>query len=143
MSYKRFPKFAEYFSMLVKEKEPGMKQIDVALKLGIKQGTLSKICGGLLLPSDEMAARIADIWGVDDLPAMVVEARREDAAKALEGKNDGEVEVAMKFIKAMLEDEEGKTLLKKAVEVEISEQNEVFYEIEEFLKKINSRACIL
>ena len=143
MSYKRFPKFAEYFSSLMKEKEPGAKQVEVASKLGITQGTLAKLCGGLSLPSDEMAARIAEIWGVDDLPNKVIEARREDAMKPLGNENSGEVDSAMKFIKAMVEDEQGKMLLKKAVEVENSEREGVFNEIEDFLRVINARAYIL
>ena len=143
MGYNRFPKFADYFFKLMKEKEPGAKQVTVASKLGIKQGTLSKICGGMILPSDEMAARIAEIWGVDDLPNKVIEARREDAMKPLGNENNGEVDSAMKFIKAMVEDEQGKMLLKKAVEVENSEREGVFNEIEDFLRVINARACIL
>lgn len=136
MSYKRFPKFAEYFSKMMKEKEPGWKQVEVATKLGITQGTLAKIRGGLSLPSDEMAAKIAEIWGVDDLPNKVIEARREDATKPLGKENGGEVVASIELIKAMLKDKQGKMLLKRVVEVENPEQEGVFDEIEDYLRSI-------
>ena len=84
MSVKRFPKFAEYFNSLLKEKEPKAKQEEVAGKLGITQGALSKIKNGMMIPSDELAARISQVWGVEDFVELAVEARREDAMKILQ-----------------------------------------------------------
>lgn len=80
---KRFPRFAEYFNNLLKEKEPNSLQDSIASKLGISQGALSKIKNGAMLPSDELADRIVDAFGVEDFKEKVAEARREDTMKAI------------------------------------------------------------
>jgi phage repressor protein C with HTH and peptisase S24 domain len=80
---KRFPKFAEYFNNLLKEKEPNARQEEVASKLGITQGALSKIKNGIMVPSDELAERIARVWEIDTFKDMANEARQEDTLKVL------------------------------------------------------------
>ena len=80
---KRFPKFAEYFNNLLKEKEPNARQEEVAGRLGITQGALSKIKNGMMIPSDELAERIAKVWSVDNFREKAEEARREDTLKVL------------------------------------------------------------
>ena len=82
---KRFPKFAEYFNNLLKEKEPNARQEEVAGRLGITQGALSKIKNGMMIPSDELAERIAKTWSVDNFREKAEEARREDTLKILKG----------------------------------------------------------
>jgi phage repressor protein C with HTH and peptisase S24 domain len=82
---KRFPKFAEYFNNLLKEKEPNARQEEVAGRLGITQGALSKIKNGMMIPSDELAERIAKAWSVDNFREKAEEARREDTLKVLKG----------------------------------------------------------
>ena len=82
---KRFPKFAEYFNNLLKEKEPNARQEEVAGRLGITQGALSKIKNGMMIPSDELAGRIAKAWSVDNFREKAEEARREDTLKILKG----------------------------------------------------------
>jgi len=79
----RFPKFAEYFNKLLKEKEPNARQEEVAGRLGITQGALSKIKNGMMVPSDELADRIARLWEVETFKDIVNEARREDTLKVL------------------------------------------------------------
>jgi len=81
---KRFPKFAEYFNDLLKEKEPKARQEDVAGKLGITQGALSRIKTGMMIPSEELARTIAQIWGVDGFTEMVIKAKQEDTLKVLQ-----------------------------------------------------------
>ena len=80
---KRFPKFAEYFNSLLKEKEPNARQEEVAGRLGITQGALSKIKNGMMVPSDELADRIARLWEVETFKDIVNEARQEDTLKVL------------------------------------------------------------
>lgn len=82
---KRFPKFAEYFNNLLKEKEPNARQEEVAGRLGITQGALSKIKNGMMIPSDELAERIAKVWGLEGFKEKAEEARREDTLKVLKG----------------------------------------------------------
>ena len=89
---KRFPKFAEYFNKLLKEKEPNARQEEVASKLGITQGALSKIKTGMMVPSDELAERIARVWEIDTFKDMVNEARQEDTLKVLKSAQRREVE---------------------------------------------------
>ena len=79
----RFPKFAEYFNKLLKEKEPNARQEEVAGRLGITQGALSKIKNGMMVPSDELADRIARLWEGETFKDIVNEARREDTLKVL------------------------------------------------------------
>lgn len=94
----RFPRFAEYFNELLKEKEPNALQEEVAQKLGITQGALSKMKNGMMVPSDDLAKKIADIWGVKDFNEKVIEARREDTMKILRSTRKREVdEVGMKI----------------------------------------------
>jgi transcriptional regulator with XRE-family HTH domain len=94
----RFPRFAEYFNELLKEKEPNALQEEVAQKLGITQGALSKMKNGMMVPSDDLAKKIADIWGVKDFKEKVIEARREDTMKILRSTRKREVdEVGMKI----------------------------------------------
>ena len=94
----RFPRFAEYFNELLKEKEPNALQEEVAQKLGITQGALSKMKNGMMVPSDDLAKKIADIWGVKDFKEKVIEARREDTMKILRNTRKREVdEVGMKI----------------------------------------------
>lgn len=81
---KRFPTFADYFNGLLKELEPRARQEEVAAKLGITQGALSKIKNGMMVPSDELASRIALVWGLEDFTEKVIEARREDTMKVLQ-----------------------------------------------------------
>lgn len=80
----RFPKFAEYFNGLLKEKEPKALQEEVARKLGITQGALSKIKNGMMVPSEELALRIAEVWQIDNFAEMVADARQEDVMKAMQ-----------------------------------------------------------
>ncbi len=96
---KRFPKFAEYFNNLLKEKEPKSRQEDTARKLGITQGALSKIKNGMMVPSDELAEKIALIWGIKDFKDVVIEARREDALKVLKKTETGQEIASMDIIK--------------------------------------------
>ena len=94
----RFPRFAEYFNELLKEKEPNALQEEVAQKLGITQGALSKMKNGMMVPSDDLAKKIADIWGVKDFKEKVIEARREDTMKILRNTRKRKVdEVGMKI----------------------------------------------
>ena len=97
---KRFPKFADYFNNLLKEKEPNVRQEEVASKLGITQGALSKIKNGMMVPSDELAERIALVWEIDTFKDMVNEARQEDTLKVLKNaqlRKDVETEDVVKL----------------------------------------------
>jgi len=94
----RFPRFAEYFNELLKEKEPNALQEEVAQKLGITQGALSKMKNGMMVPSDDLAKKIADIWGVKDFKEKVIEARREDTMKILRSTRKREVDEVGKKI---------------------------------------------
>jgi phage repressor protein C with HTH and peptisase S24 domain len=57
--------FAEYFNKLLEEKEPRALQVSVAEKLGVSQGTLSKLRRGAMIPSDDLARKIAKVWDLD------------------------------------------------------------------------------
>ena len=57
--------FAEYFNKLLEEKEPRALQVSVAEKLGVSQGTLSKLRRGAMIPSDDLARKIAEVWDLD------------------------------------------------------------------------------
>jgi DNA-binding XRE family transcriptional regulator len=46
-------------------KMAGLRQIDLAMKLGIKEQTISCYETGRLKPSDETALKISEIFGVD------------------------------------------------------------------------------
>ena len=81
---KRFPNFADYFNLLLKEKEPNALQEEVARKFRISQGALSKIKNGMMIPSDELAERFASEWEIDNFKEKVIEARREDTMKILQ-----------------------------------------------------------
>ena len=81
---KRFPNFADYFNLLLKEKEPNALQEEVARKFHISQGALSKIKIGMMIPSDELAERFASEWQMDDFKEKIIEARREDTMKILQ-----------------------------------------------------------
>ena len=83
MESKRFPLFAEYFKELLSKKEPKSSQEEIARKLGISQGSLSKMKSGMLVPSDDLADRISKVLGVSDFMEKVYEARREDGARTL------------------------------------------------------------
>jgi phage repressor protein C with HTH and peptisase S24 domain len=85
----RFPKFAEYFNKLLKEKEPNALQEEIANKLGITQGALSRIKNGMLVPSDELASVISEVWMIEDFKERVIEARREDTMKILKKAQHG------------------------------------------------------
>ena len=85
----RFPKFAEYFNELLKEKEPNALQEEIANKLGITQGALSRIKNGMLIPSDELASVISEVWMIEDFKERVIEARREDTMKILKKAQQG------------------------------------------------------
>jgi len=85
----RFPKFAEYFNELLKEKEPNALQEEIANKFGITQGALSRIKNGMLVPSDELASVISEVWMIEDFKERVIEARREDTMKILEKAQHG------------------------------------------------------
>lgn len=81
---KRYPKFAAYFNTLLKEKvRPKAVQEEIAKELGISQGALSKMKSGMLIPSEELARKIADVWKVEDFMEKVEEAKREDTLKVL------------------------------------------------------------
>jgi phage repressor protein C with HTH and peptisase S24 domain len=67
----------------LKEKEPNARQEEVASKLGITQGALSKIKNGIMVPSDELAERIARVWEIDTFKDMANKARQEDTLKVL------------------------------------------------------------
>ena len=95
----RFPKFAEYFNKLLKEKEPNARQEEVAGRLGITQGALSKIKNGMMVPSDELADRIARLWEVETFKDIVNEARQEDTLKVLKSAQPRKGVVAEEVIK--------------------------------------------
>lgn len=75
--------FAEFFMKLLREKEPMTLQYEVAKKLGIQQGTMSKLKNGTMIPSNELAEKIAEVWELDKTEVMnlVYKARNESGAK--------------------------------------------------------------
>lgn len=79
----RNKEFGAYFTRLLLEKEPMTPQYKVAEKLGVQQGTMSKLKSGAMIPSDELARRIIEVWGVDpkELMDKVYKARMESGAK--------------------------------------------------------------
>lgn len=89
---KRFPKFAEYFNRLLKEREPNTRQEEVARRLGISQGALSKIKNGMMVPSDELAERIANVLSIEDFKDAVIKARQEDTLRIMQNAKQREVE---------------------------------------------------
>ena len=58
--------FADYFNDLLKQKEPRTPQVKVAEKIGITQGTLSKLRRGAMIPSDELSQKIIKAWELDE-----------------------------------------------------------------------------
>ena len=113
MNIVRFPLFAEYFCELIKEHEPNTRQVDLAKKLGVSQGSIAKIKSGILLPSDELGARIAATWGVSDIMERLEQARSNDSAKAIRHspKMEEEVKIAQDYIEAMMRSETKRELL--------------------------------
>lgn len=78
--------FADYFNRLMEEKEPrGEMRIRIAERLGIAQGTLSKICSGAMIPSDEMSKKIISAWNLDpeEFMQVVYKYRKESTARYL------------------------------------------------------------
>lgn len=75
--------FAKYFNALLEEKEPRALQVKVAEKLGVTQGTLSKLRRGAMIPSDDLAKKIILAWGLDETEFMeaIYKFRRESSAK--------------------------------------------------------------
>ena len=84
---KKSEDFAEYFCRLMEEKEPIGTQKEMTEKLGISQGTLSKIKNGQLIPSDKMAKTIAEIWDVPDFMEHVYKARMEYSTRLFRKNN--------------------------------------------------------
>ena len=80
-SFVRYPEFANYFNLLMIEKRPKILQEKIAEELEVKQGTISKIKRGLMIPGDELAERIANKWGVENFMEKVYEARRNDGER--------------------------------------------------------------
>lgn len=75
--------FAIYFNRLYDEKVTRMPQYKVAAQLGIAQSTLSKLKAGGMIPSDELAQKISEVWGVnlEELMDVIYKSRRESSAK--------------------------------------------------------------
>jgi transcriptional regulator with XRE-family HTH domain len=122
MSNNRFPNFAEYFNSLLREKEYRKTQTEVAAKFGIKQAYLSKISRGMQLPSEELADKFGEAWGISDFAERVIEARREDTMKVLDkssaGKNetsvkDEQIKIIKTYIIEMAKSSRGRKLLRK------------------------------
>lgn len=119
----RFPKFAEYFNGLLKENEPKTRQVEVAEKLGITQGTLSKLKVGIQLPSEELAGRISKIWNVPDFVEKVIGARQEDTLIVLESaeveddksrlSKEEQFTIAKIYIREMSKTSRGREILEK------------------------------
>lgn len=89
--------FAIYFNRLYDEKVTRLPQYKVAEQLGIAQSTLSKLKAGGMIPSDELAQKISEVWGVnlEELMDVIYKARRESGAKFFrEAKQREEVEQA-------------------------------------------------
>lgn len=109
----RFPKFAEYFCELIKEHEPKTKQVELAKKMGVAQGTIAKIKNGILLPSSDLGERIAEMWGETDFMNRLEQARADDNAKAVRHapKMEEEVKIALDYIESMLKSEVKRALL--------------------------------
>lgn len=74
--YKKYKDFANFFELLVEEKVGDIKRGDLAKMLGTNQPTISKIYGGLSLPSDVMTKRIMELWG-EDISQKVKDAKKE------------------------------------------------------------------
>lgn len=62
--------FADYFNRLYEEKASRMPQYKVAESFGISSGAVSKLKSGMMIPSDELAKKIAEVWDLD-LEAMM------------------------------------------------------------------------
>jgi SOS-response transcriptional repressor LexA len=96
--------FGEYFSRLLLDKEPTTPQYKVAEKLGVQQGTMSKLKNGALIPSDELAQKIIEVWDLDkdSFMEVVCKARQASGArffresKQKEEQQPAEVEVLTK-----------------------------------------------
>lgn len=75
--------FAQYFTRLLLEKEPMTPQYKVAEKFGVQQGTISKLKSGAMIPSDDLAKKMVDIWGIDPTEVMevVYKTRKESGAR--------------------------------------------------------------
>jgi phage repressor protein C with HTH and peptisase S24 domain len=77
--------FADYFNRLYEEKASRLPQYKVAESLGISSGAVSKLKSGMMIPSDELAKKIAEVWDID-LEAMmdiIYESRKVSNAKYL------------------------------------------------------------
>lgn len=79
----RNKEFGEFFSRLLLQKELMTPQYKVAEKLGVQQGTLSKLKSGAMIPSDEMARKIAEVWDLElnELMEVIYKARQESGAR--------------------------------------------------------------
>lgn len=81
MAEVRYIKFSEYFNKLLEENEPKKRQDEIADRFGVKQGTISRIKNGTMLPGEDLAEKFAKEWGVPDFMEHVYTARREEGAK--------------------------------------------------------------
>lgn len=89
--------FEKYFNALLEDKEPRELQKSVAEKLGVTQGTLSKLRRGAMIPSDDLAKRMIIAWGLNEKEFMdlIYKCRRESGAKFFrEAKQREEIEAA-------------------------------------------------
>ena len=87
--------FADYFNALLEQKEPRTPQVKVSEKIGITQGTLSKLRRGAMIPSDELAQKIIRAWELDGDKFMndIYKFRQESSARFFrEAKQREEVE---------------------------------------------------
>ena len=88
--------FGDFFTRILLEKEPRTPQFKIAEKLGIQQGTMSKLKSGAMIPSDELAKKIIDVWGIDsdELMDVIYKARQKSGAKFFrESQQREEVEI--------------------------------------------------
>lgn len=78
--------FTEYFRRLCRENvPPGVGQNEAARQLGISQSAMSKMKAGGMIPSDDMAEKIIEGWGLDakEFMDVIYKARQDDAKEYL------------------------------------------------------------
>lgn len=75
--------FADFFNRLYKEKAGRMPQYKVAEELGVAQSTFSKLRAGAMIPSDDLAKKITDVWDLDldEFMEVIYKARQESGAR--------------------------------------------------------------
>lgn len=141
----RFPMFAEYFCILLEKHESGKTLAEVANRLGVTQGTISKIKTGYALPSQKLADTMAKQWGEPSIIEEVRKAKENDSGKILRHSRETSEEIGLvsTYIEELMKNANGQKILGrylaefKAGEVSETTKNEVLFALMNIYKKRN------